>query len=132
VFKLGAALNLKRWKFGLTITSPSINIWGRGSMQSDVTVANIDYFGTGTLISLTANTRQDKLKTTYKTPLTVGFGTEYSNEKTTIAFSCEWFDKVDDYTIIKANDGSYLRPSILGLFTSPEVLKINEEEKKCF
>ena len=132
VFKLGAALNLKKWKFGLTLTSPSINVWGQGSMQSDVTVSNIDYFGTGTLISLTANTRQDKLKTTYKTPLTIGFGAEYSNDKTTFAFSCEWFDKVKDYTIIKANGGAYLRPAILGIFTSSDVLKINEEKKSVF
>ena len=132
IFKGGISLNLDTWKFGLTITSPSINIWSSGIIQSDETVANLDYFNSGFLISFTGNDRQAKLKNVYKTPLSIGFGTEYGTENTVFAFSCEWFDMVKEYDVMKAKPGAYLRPAQLNFATADEVLTISEARKSVF
>ncbi len=132
VFKVGVSVDLKKWKFGATITSPSINIWGKGSILSDVTASNIDYNNDGKFISFTNNDRQDQLKTTYKTPTILGFGFEHDNGKTLIAFSGEWYDKVDKYSILSPSDNAYLRPANIKLNTADKELEITEEKKSVF
>ena len=133
VIKLGVALDLKKWKFGLTLTSPSINIWGKANYISDLTSANVDYNGDGKADSFVANSREDGLKTQYKTPFIAGFGFEYNNdEKTIIAFSCEYFDKVDKYTVMQPSSKPFYRPSTYQLPTADQSLAISDEKKSVF
>lgn len=129
VFKLGVAVNLKQWKFGLTATSPGINVWGLAHILSDVTAANVDYNNDGKLVSFSANDYQEGLNTTYKTPTIIGVGAEYDNGKTLVAFSAEWFDKVDEYTILKPNDNPYVRPANVNLVSSDKALEIKGGKK---
>lgn len=133
VIKAGISVNLGRWRFGFTGTSPSINIWGRGTIQSDVTATNLYLDSLGLLeLSFTANDRQEGLKTMYKTPLILGFGFEYAGNKNTVAFSCEWFDKVDVYDVMKPKATSYIRPASLNLSSSETDLVIKEEKRSVF
>jgi hypothetical protein len=132
VFKIGAAFNLIKWKFGLTVTSPSINVWGNANILSDVTSVNVDANNNGVLENFTANDRQDKLKTNYKTPLIIGFGLEYADSNNVIAFSCEWFDKVKNYTILEPEAKAYYRPASYNPLESDLALAIKEEKKSVF
>jgi hypothetical protein len=132
VFKLGFAVNLEKLKLGLTVTSPSFNVWGTGTIMADVTAANVDYANNGNFISFTANDRQEGLKPTYKTPLIIGFGAEYKFKTTLLAFSCEWFDKVKNYNIITPKSAIYLRPANYNLASSDSILNVSDEKKSVF
>ena len=132
-FKLGLAWNFPRWKFGLTATSPSIRIYSDGKVISDVTATNIDYFNAGVLISWTANDYEKKIKTQYKTPFSVGFGTEYNHdEKTIIAFSCEWFAPVKKYNMLVPKNNLYLRPANINYISADSALTISETKNSVF
>lgn len=130
VLKAGAALQLKKWRFGVTVTSPSINVWGLANFVSDITSVNVDYNGDGNYDSFVANDSEEGLKTLYKTPLTIAGGIEFNNDdKTIISLAINWYDKVDEYTVLKPRSNTFYRPSGYNLPTSDNVLTIKESKK---
>ena len=56
------------------------------------------------------NDRQSGLKTTYHSPYSISFGAEYQLNKTTFAFSGEYFGPVQAYNLATPVDSNFLRP----------------------
>lgn len=131
VIKLGLMGNYKRFKFGLTGTSPSINIWGKSTVSMNVTYSNIYLPEYNAYISLFADDKQEIKSTEYKTPLSIAAGFEWSIfPKTNISVTAEWFDKVDPYILAQPEDKDFLRPSYSGNpYNSALLLRIIEARK---
>ena len=110
LLKLGIATECAPFKWGLTITTPSLNLFGQGTVAAEQSFNNVydpvqDRF-VGNLIS----NRQDNLDTTYKTPFSIAMGIEYAaTHKTNIAYTMEWFYKQGQYDVITPGSHSFLR-----------------------
>jgi hypothetical protein len=109
--KIGAAFDYSPLRFGVTLTTPSVNIAGKGESARDLTVSNLH--SEGDFYDFVANDRQDSLSTRYRTPLSIAVGAEYEIESsgTTLAFTAEYFRNQDLFFVMNPEDRPFLRPA---------------------
>jgi hypothetical protein len=87
--KIGVSARYEPWRFGLTLTTPSLNVWGSGSAARDSTV--ISQGGAG---DITGGLAED-VPADYRSPFSVGAGLGYTwHEATTLHVAAEYFAKV--------------------------------------
>jgi hypothetical protein len=100
LWKIGAAFDFDRITLGLTLTTPRIHIYStaRSGLNTTVVRQNPDES------DYMAVDFQDELKATYKSPLSVGFGMTYKFGLTNLFASAEWFEGIEQYTVIKGED----------------------------
>jgi hypothetical protein len=97
--------------FGLTLNTPIMHVGGSGTILSDNLITNLKLVESEPALSLLANTRQDKLDTKWKTPLSIGLGYIYDYKKGQLYLAMEHFNKVDEYDIIAPNANEFfIRP----------------------
>ncbi len=109
--KLGAAWRINNeWSMGLTVSTPSINLFGNGTVAANIAAENISISGSPRLDVL-ASDRQDKLKTKFKSPLSISLGANYNTEKSKFGVSMAYFMQLDDYAVMQAEPASFLRPA---------------------
>jgi len=128
-FKAGLAYDADRSHLGLTISSPLVHLTGSASVLSDNVAGNIRF--AGDTLNILANTRQEKLKATYKMPLSIGLGYAYDLKGGQIYFAAEYFNKVNEYNLITPRDESFIRGDIPDLATSSS-LKLKDARKSVF
>lgn len=108
--KLGVAAEFEPFKWGLTITTPSLNLFGQGTVAAEQSANNLYDEETDKFVGTLVSNRQDNLDTTYKTPLSIAMGFEYAaTNKTNIAYTMEWFNKQRQYDVITPGAHSFLR-----------------------
>lgn len=100
LWKIGAAFDFDRITLGLTITTPRIHLYSTARSGLNTTVVRQnpdepDYMAVDFQYKLTAN---------YRSPLSVGFGLTYKLGRSNLYASAEWFDGIDQYTVIKGED----------------------------
>lgn len=117
LWKVGAALNLGAFKMGLTVTTPSINLFGWGRMNRSIEAYNVDKYLPNVIPIASYPTyilsdQQRKLETTYKTPPSIALGVEYKFQKTgtRIGIATEYFFRIKEYEILRGKDQAYVRP----------------------
>jgi len=132
VFKIGLAADFNRLKLGVTVTSPSINVFGWATVAEDFTVNDIDVLGIGTRISFVASDRQDGLHSQYRTPLSVAAGGQYRIGKTICSLTAEWFDIVSAYNMVTPEEKDLVKPTGFIKISSAEFLRIEEYKKSVF
>ena len=101
LWKAGISAEYKNWMFGLSLTTPSINLFGSGDVAIIFSKANND---TLSKVPDLSSNYQEGLSTKYKSPLSIGFGAAYYWEKTVLYFSAEWFNNVGSYQIMNPED----------------------------
>lgn len=110
LWKAGAAADYGRWKLGLTVTTPSINLAGSGTVAADFTVTDVDIDGDGVPETFVADDRQEELETTFRSPLAIAAGVEYGlTESTRLAFSAEWFAREDRFSVMTPESKEFIR-----------------------
>jgi hypothetical protein len=124
--KIGLSLDYGKLKLGITITTPGINLGGGSIVSADNSATDVNESGISLasglkqqidsgwgkgygnyrnnyLYSYTNNDRQpasgQKIKTIYKSPLSVAGGIEYTIGKTTIMATAEWFQAISSYNL---------------------------------
>ncbi len=111
IWKLGLALDYGKWKAGFTITSPSVCFYGDADVQREISFHNMEKLGVTIRVDdFLAIDRQEYLWMHYKTPLSVSAGIRYSNKKTTIEVSAEYFAEIKPYNIIDAEEKPVIYP----------------------
>ncbi|VAX15458.1 hypothetical protein MNBD_IGNAVI01-428 [hydrothermal vent metagenome] len=101
LWKAGISAEYKNWMFGLSLTTPSINLFGSGDVAVILSKANNDTLST---VPNLTNNYQKGISAKYKSPLSIGFGAAYYWEKTVLYFSAEWFNNVSSYLIMNPDD----------------------------
>ncbi|MBD3220606.1 hypothetical protein GF314_05145 [bacterium] len=97
--KLGAGGRAGRWRYGVSLTTPTLRIAGSGSKAYDRTLA-IAEPNTGLLLEyLVAETRTG-LEPDYRTQLAVGAGLAYRLGAAELHLSAEWFDALREYRLL--------------------------------
>jgi hypothetical protein len=95
LFKFGLGVNLDPLTFGITVTSPSVNITGSGSVGTHTFLSGVDS-------TIFQSNFQDELDAEYKHPLSIGLGGAYRFGKVNLHLSAEWFNKIDNYTVLNS------------------------------
>jgi len=100
--KVGVQFDFSPLQLGVTVTTPSLNLFGDGETRVNRALVNSDTSG-GTLdrAELEANI-QKGISSTYKSPLGIAFGAEYDFGRTALFVTGEWFNGVDRYAILDA------------------------------
>jgi hypothetical protein len=86
--KVGVSTSFARWNLGLTVTSPSLHLFGSG----DVTYETV---GILPELETVTNSFQDGLSSAYASSWAIGAGGEYIGAGWKAHIALEWFDRVD-------------------------------------
>ncbi|WP_421938855.1 hypothetical protein [Pedobacter sp.] len=132
--KLGASYESAAHHFGLVLSSPQLKLHGTGAVLSDLSINNLTFNGTNIDLNILASTRQTKLKTTWKTPLSIAAGYAYDYGKGQINLTAEFFAGLKSYTILKADDALFIKNSDAQapVDTDQGSLDLNDERKRIF
>ncbi len=101
IWKLAAAYSSGNWQFGLTLTTPAINLKNNSNYSYQLYYSGFEGL-TGTN-DIYANSYQSDLSLTYKTPLTAGAGVSLQTGKSKLHFSAEYYGKINEYTLMEAD-----------------------------
>jgi hypothetical protein len=104
LWKMGAAFDFDRITLGLTLTTPSLKIYGKGSTGLNKTIVGLDLNDDRVKDNFIATNHQDKLDTDYKTPLSIGIGLTYKFENIRLYGSAEWFAGIAKYKVMQGKD----------------------------
>lgn len=92
--KIGISTSLPHWNLGLTITTPSVHLFGAGDLS-------YEDIGTGAGLESVTTSFQDGLSSGYSSSWAIGAGGEYAGNRWKGHLALEWFDRVD-LTILDA------------------------------
>ena len=99
LWKAGIGFSFEKIKFGLTVTTPSINLFGVGETDLNI-VRNSPDANENLLIS----DFQKDLSTDYNSATSFGFGAYYKFEDLKIHFAAEYFTKVSLFNVIESEE----------------------------
>lgn len=112
LWKAGLAYEVGKFKLGLTLTTPSLNVVGFGNASRELSLYNTPLGSDPNDRSdLVGNDRQENLKSTFKTPWAVGFGFEFELQKHRLMLSSEFFSAISNYRVLNTTVQPFLRPS---------------------
>ena len=100
LLKFGMGFNLKPLTLGLTITTPSLNIGGTGSVSTHYFLNGVDYDGDGINDNEFDSNFQDEIPSNYKSSWAIGAGGGYRIGKFKIHLSAEWYDAIELFTVL--------------------------------
>ncbi|UZD23006.1 hypothetical protein [Algoriphagus halophytocola] len=129
---LKAGLNYQKagYGLGLTVTSPGLDWLGSGTVAEDLTLSNIAVPNSEDRFTAYASDRQEKLKTTYKSPLELALGGHKNFNRSTLSLNVTFFSGVDQYAIIQPESVALVRPNDIGpLIDSEDFLKVESSMK---
>ena len=93
LLKAGLGVNLNPMTLGLTVTTPSLNIFGTGSAGTHLFISGID--------SNTFNSNyQEDVKSKFNSSWAVGFGGAYNFGKIKLHLSAEWYNAIKKFNIL--------------------------------
>ena len=110
--KLGIVYQSGNWSTGLTVTSPSLNLFGNGTVASNIAVKDVKLIDENR-ISGVATARQAELKSKFKSPFSVALGTNYNLGRSSIGIAAQYYAGIDIYNILDPEPGSFVRPAEL-------------------
>jgi len=93
LLKGGIGINLNPLTMGISITTPSLNLFGSGSVSTNLFVSGLD-------TNQFSSNYQDDLSSKYKTSWALGFGAAYRLDKYKFHFSAEWYDAVKEFYVL--------------------------------
>ena len=110
--KIGITYRTPKWDFGLTLSSPTIGIMGRGEILADFSLSNIRI----TKDQLTprrnylANGHIEELKAKFKYPLNVSAGASTQWGRVRLYGGLQWYGSQNEYVVIDPGNASFLQP----------------------
>ncbi len=104
LWKVGLAFDFDRFTLGLTLTTPSLKIYGTGSTGVNATVAGLDMDGDGAVDDFMAVAYSDRQPASFRTPLSLAAGATFKLRNFRIYGSTEWFARIRPYTVVDAEE----------------------------
>lgn len=130
--KFGVVYQKDKWDLGLTLTTPSLNLFGNGTVASNIAVRNLKLIDDNR-ISGVATARQAELKTKYKSPFSVALGVNHTFNRSHLGVAAQYYSGMDIYDIMEPAPGSFVRPIDLApQLQSDEFLAIQSGAKAVF
>lgn len=109
LWKLGLIWELEKLTLGVTLTTPSIKIYGRGLAGINISIIGQDINGDGQPNDVILADYQEDLEANFPTPLSIGVGANFSLPKyvlgtLNIYASAEWYAGTDKFSVIKTEN----------------------------
>jgi len=102
LLKAGIGFNLNPLTIGLTVTSPSLNIFGSGSVGTHLFISGID-------TNRFDSNYQEEVESKFNSSWAAGLGGAYNFGKTKLHLSAEWYDAISKYDVLDTE--SYISQS---------------------
>ncbi len=99
LWKIGLAADFSPLKLGVTVTTPSINLFGLG--RTYVNHVNTGSYTADDGKDIIEFDEQSDLSTYYRSPISIAFGCSYKFKNTTLHLSMEWYDSVGPFSIMQ-------------------------------
>jgi len=109
--KIGLSYSSDNWKYGLTVTTPSVGLFGSGSVQRENSIIVVSENADDLKDNFLIMDRKTDVKARYKHPLSVAFGINYQTTKTRLAISAEYFSGINSYNIMEPDAEPFLYPT---------------------
>ena len=109
--KFGLAYLTGRWKYGLTLTTPSFGIYSTGSIQRENSNLVISENPEDMKDNFLIMDSKSGVTAKYKHPLSVAFGIDYQTSKTRLVFSAEYFTRINTYHLLEPSSQPFLYPT---------------------
>jgi hypothetical protein len=109
--KAGLSYMKGRWKVGFTLTTPSLGMYGTGSIQrenSNLVVSENPADMKDNFLIMDSNS---DVKAKYKHPLSLALGLDYQASKTRLVFSAEYFTRISTYHLMEPSSEPFLYPT---------------------
>jgi hypothetical protein len=104
LWKLGIAYTFGKIRFGATITTPSVNLFGSGEMDINVYSSGRDADGDQQPDELLISDYQKDLPSKYNSAFAIGLGMYYKFIDLKIHFACEYYADVSKYNVLTTNE----------------------------
>jgi hypothetical protein len=101
LWKAGVAVDLAPLSFGMTVVTPSVNLFGSGSAYINAQSSGIDANGDGKPDQLFVADYQEKLSSLYRSSWAIGFGAAYQLGEFRIDLTGEWYAAVSRFNILE-------------------------------
>ena len=102
LWKIGAAGITDMFEWGVTLTTPSLQLGGNGIYDYVEFFSGIE--GITDRQDLYTTSHQEELDLTYKRPLAIGVGISWPIGNSTLHLSGEWYNAIPRYTMMEAED----------------------------
>ncbi len=111
IFKIGLALDYEKLRAGITLTTPSLDLYGDADVQREISLVNFGpYDNASGMLNLMLIDRQASLPINNKSPLSIAAGVQYKGSKTRIELSAEYFFGIKPYRMIRAEARPFVYP----------------------
>jgi hypothetical protein len=130
--KIGLTAVLDKWNLGLVLSTPTFGIMGKGEEMANLSLVNVRLQGnqTGPRKSYLANGRFEKLKATYKQPLSLQFGASRKFGNVIWYGGLSWYAGVKEYEIMTPGAAPFLQPSTAeNVLYTENVLRIWDKKR---
>jgi hypothetical protein len=105
--KLGVAWQGNAWNAGLSVTTPSLGLFGSGKLGYTLSLSGVDANGDGRIDPPVLETAAaEGLATDYRSSWAIGAGASRRWRSTRLYASAEWFAPVGRFTVLAPPDGS--------------------------
>jgi hypothetical protein len=108
--KLGLSYADGPWKLGITITTPSLGLYGSGNVQRENSVITVSENVSDMEDNFLIMDRKTGVKARFKHPLSIAAGAEYKTDKTRLNFSAEYFFKTGTYHLMEPASAPFVYP----------------------
>ena len=98
LWKAGLAMQRGAFDLGLTVTTPSVRLFGSGTASYTVSTVGAD-LGQGPTVAVSAQ-REDDLESRYESPWAVAGGASYRNGANRFHATAEWFGSVSGFDVL--------------------------------
>ncbi|MBO9153831.1 hypothetical protein ACFOTA_16545 [Chitinophaga sp. GCM10012297] len=125
--KLGMAWEIARnHHAGLVFTTPVLKTAGKGTAISNVQISNL-YLTPAAGLNLLASSRQAKLPSHWKNPLSIAAGYTYMHRKGQLYVAAEYFAAIKAHSVLQPRPAAFIRPDTGSNATSAEFLQLKDE-----
>ena len=99
--KLGVAKDWRRWQAGLSVTTPSLRVFGSGQAGFTRSVSGVDANGDGRLDTVVAASSQEDLRADFKSSWAIGGGAAWrQGDSTRFHAAAEWYAPVEAFSVL--------------------------------
>lgn len=129
LWKLGLAFDCGWLKAGFTLTTPSINLFGSGTVAGNNTIIDLDTDQNGSGESFAIDDRQSGLAAQFRSPLSLAWGLEYTTPTyTRLCVTVEWFLPVGEYAVMRPKS----KNAVVGIptdFNSRRIFQVLDQRR---
>jgi hypothetical protein len=111
--KVGLSYFSAPWKLGLTVTSPSVGLYGNGSIQREVSNIVVSEIPASLANNFIIMDRKNDVKAVFKHPLSIAAGADFQSAKTRLAISAEYFFRIGSYHLLEPISEPFIYPPSL-------------------